>query len=295
MSNHPKHSPHLNSYLLQVHSIDSFIHLINTITMQLKQSLLAAALSATTVSAFSIPSNVQAFYNNHKSNCTNRLQGGFTDGNSKATTMEYCGDTLHSNHAIFLHLTSGNYAGMNIDCDGVDRRGGSLLPSSLFPLVYHLNKRLGACSNDPTGQDQTAFADTVKSYNAGISDLNANIHPYVVFGNSGKSPSFDPQHFGMQPLSVMAIICNGQMHYGIWGDVNGATSTGEVSLSLGELCFPNSGLSGNNGYDGHDILYVGFIGNGTVPGKNGAKWNAKSGSEFEQSIKGIGDKLVANL
>jgi chitosanase len=55
----------------------------------------------------------------------------------------------------------------------------------------------------------TAFMDTVQQY--GISDLDANIHPYVVFGNSGSSPTFDPQQYGMEPLSVMAVVCNNQL------------------------------------------------------------------------------------
>lgn len=79
---------------------------------------------------------------------------------------------------------------MDIDCDGA-------------------NYSAGGCANDPSGQGQTAFMDTVSQY--GISDLDANIHPYVVFGNSGSSPSFDPQQYGMEPLSVMAVVCNNQL------------------------------------------------------------------------------------
>lgn len=79
---------------------------------------------------------------------------------------------------------------MDIDCDGA-------------------NDSAGACSNDPSGQGETAFKDTVQSF--GINDLDANIHPYVVFGNEGADPSFSPEQFGMQPLSVMAVVCNNQV------------------------------------------------------------------------------------
>lgn len=79
---------------------------------------------------------------------------------------------------------------MDIDCDGANRLGG-------------------ACSNDPSGQGQTAFKDSVATY--GISDLDTNIHPYVVFGNSDASPEFDPQQYGMEPLSVMAVVCGGKL------------------------------------------------------------------------------------
>lgn len=79
---------------------------------------------------------------------------------------------------------------MDIDCDGANRTGG-------------------ACANDPSGQGETAFKDTVKSY--GIPDLDANVHPYIVFGNDGSNPSFNPQAHGIKPLSVMAVVCNGQL------------------------------------------------------------------------------------
>lgn len=78
---------------------------------------------------------------------------------------------------------------MDIDCDGA-------------------NRSAGACANDPSGQSETAFKDTVKTF--GIPDLDANIHPYVVFGNEGGSPSFNPQP-SMKPLSVMAVVCNNQV------------------------------------------------------------------------------------
>lgn len=46
----------------------------------------------------------------------------------------------------------------------------------------------------------------------GIKDLDANVHPYVVFGNRGTPPlEFDPEANGMRPLSVMAVVCNGQL------------------------------------------------------------------------------------
>ncbi len=83
--------------------------------------------------------------------------------------------------------------------------------------------------------------------------------------------------------------------YGIWGDTNGGTSTGEASLALGKLCFPNENLSGNNGHDLKDVLYIGFPGSQAVPGKSGANWKAKSTADFEASIKALGDELVAGL
>jgi len=103
----------------------------------------------------------------------------------------YCGDIVN---VIYLHSSAngGQYADMDVDCDGADRLGG-------------------ACSNDPTGQDITAFQNMVNGYNVGIKDLDAKVHPYVVFGNEGAKPSFDPQKFGIHPLSVVAVVCGGQL------------------------------------------------------------------------------------
>lgn len=83
---------------------------------------------------------------------------------------------------------------MDIDCDGVDDKAGD-------------------CSNDPSGYGETAFKYTVQSY--GISDLNANIHPYVVFN---EPPFFNPEKYGMKPLSVMAVVCNNQVVSKSWHD-----------------------------------------------------------------------------
>lgn len=102
--------------------------------------------------------------------------------------MGYCGDI---DGAIYLYSTKGGkYADMDIDCDGADNTAGG-------------------CSNDQSGQGVTAFQDEVSKY--GIEDLNANIHPYVVFGNEDHEPSFEPDEHGMKPLSVMAIVCDGKL------------------------------------------------------------------------------------
>ncbi|KAF5124307.1 Endo-chitosanase [Metarhizium anisopliae] len=236
-------------------------------------SLFAVATLGAVASAYQLPANLKKIYDQHKAGtCSKKLSGTFSGG------ATYCGDLPN---AIFLKGSSGNYDNMDIDCDGA-------------------NNSAGGCANDPSGQGQTSFKDTVKTY--GIPDLDANIHPYVVFGNEGASPSFNPQSKGMKPLSIMAVVCNNQLvrsipapFYGVWGDTNGFTSTGEASLALGKLCFPNEGLSGDNGHDPKDVLYIGFTGGDTVPGKSGANWKAKKTTEFEDSIKALGDKLVASL
>ncbi|KAI9723011.1 MAG: hypothetical protein M1812_001460 [Candelaria pacifica] len=234
---------------------------------------LLAALLAPHALASSIPANLQAFYDNHKTGkCSKALAKGFTDGKG-ASGFGYCNDVAGTIY-LYGNGAGGKYADMDIDCDGA-------------------NNKAGKCKNDPSGQGVTAFKDTVKNY--GIKDLDANIHPYVVFGNEEASPSFNPQNSGMKPLSVMAIVCDGKLLYGIWGDTNGGTSTGEASIALADLCFPNEGLNADSGHDPHDVLYIGFTDSSAAPGKSGAKWTASNTAEFEASIKSLGDKLVATL
>lgn len=68
---------------------------------------------------------------------------------------------------------------------------------------------------------------------------------------------------------------------------------------MGNLCFPDDGLSGNNGHVEKDVMYIAFKngvnGLNTVPGRNGANWKAGSPQEFEDSVQELGQQLVAAL
>lgn len=90
---------------------------------------------------------------------------------------------------------------MDIDCDGDQSDPGD-----------------GRCGSSSDTQSTTAFKDLVQKYSnqAGkpISDLNANFAPYVVFGNYGTREgytNFHPEDHGLQPLSVMAVVCDGKL------------------------------------------------------------------------------------
>ncbi|KAI4215306.1 MAG: hypothetical protein LQ351_002205 [Letrouitia transgressa] len=175
---------------------------------------------------------------------------------------------------------------MDIDCDGDQ--------STLADPRCSCPKGHSDCDT----QGVTAFQDRVQKLSGGaIQDLNPNIHPYVVFGNYGDySPTFHPEEFGIKPLSVMAIVCNDKLIYGVWGDQNGDDDShplvGEASLSLATACF-GSDVSSQSGHDETDVLYVAFTGDEAVP--KTANWAARNFDAFEKSITKTGDELIKRL
>ncbi|KAI1769332.1 glycoside hydrolase family 75 protein [Hypoxylon sp. FL1150] len=233
-----------------------------------------------------VPSNVQAFYDElrSESKCSSTLATGFYSSYDGDNSFSYCGDHLEDSRIIYIQGSNGALANMDIDCDGTQ---GSAADD-------------GRCGNSGDTQSITSFADTVKGYGEGVDDLDANIHPYVVFGNVGSKPgytSFDPQKYGIEPLSVIAVVCNNKVIYGVWGDENGddgeKSVVGEASISLATACFGES-MTGDNGHDQDDVLYIAFTGSDAVPGKN-ANWAAENYSEFESSIQDLGDKLIQRI
>ena len=90
---------------------------------------------------------------------------------------------------------------MDVDCDGDQSNPGD-----------------GRCGSSEDTQSITAFqyqvAQYAKANGQNVSDLNANSISYVVFGNYGNQPgyvNFHPTKYGVEPLSVMAVVCNGQL------------------------------------------------------------------------------------
>ena len=86
-----------------------------------------------------------------------------------------------------------------------------------------------------------------------------------------------------------------RQQYGIWDDITGP-KTGEAPISLAQLCFGGGAkLTPNNGHYEHDVLYIAFKGPDAVHGPNGAFWGAPSKDFFEESIKELGEQLVAKI
>ncbi|KAH8880888.1 fungal chitosanase [Thozetella sp. PMI_491] len=250
-------------------------------------ALLAATALALPAAALTVPANVQGLYNNIKAkgSCDNKLASGFWSSDSSGPTSSYCGDHLADSGVIYLQGTDGLFVNMDVDCDGVQGGEGDD----------------GRCGSSTDTQAVTSFRPEIRGYNQGVTDLNSNVHSYVVFGNEGTKANwstYDPKSSGIEPLSVMAVVCGNKMFYGVWGDKNGDDGphpmVGEASISLATACY-GSRINGNSGHDADDVLYLAFPGSKAVPGAQGAKWNATSFEEFHSSIQALGDTLVASI
>ncbi|KAL8673140.1 MAG: hypothetical protein Q9168_002437 [Polycauliona sp. 1 TL-2023] len=282
----------------------------------MKQTVVAllAVLTATqSITALKVPQNVRDFYERVRvGRCegSDNLKGGFfdEDGKNSEALWSYCQKTV-AGKAIFLHGPD-TFANMDIDCDGDLSDPGD-----------------GRCGSSGDTQGETRFFDEVRKASKNkIKDLNANIHPYVVFGNdrTDGGPTFDPRKYGVKPLSVMAVVCGEKLVYpspilsppqdlptlslsppprypeiiyGIWGDTNGDDGkplVGEASISLATACFGTKAVSGDSGHDKPDVLYVAFTGEDARPGP-GTKWDAKNYAEFEDSIEEVGNRLIKRL
>ncbi|KAF7560638.1 hypothetical protein G7046_g3518 [Stylonectria norvegica] len=245
----------------------------------LRATLLASLIAL--ASARDVPANVKTFYNSivAQKQCNNILATGFHSTDGDAGTYSYCQDHLSDYNVIYLQGKNGQLVNMDIDCDGIQNGPAND----------------GRCGSSGDTQSITSFQDIVQSYGTGQKDLDANAHPYVVFGNDGTKPGwkkFNPIDHGIEPLSVMAVI------YGVWGDTNGDDGSeamvGEASISLATACY-GTGINGNSGHDGNDVLYIAFPGPDAVPGAKGAKWNAQNYNDFEASITTLGNTLIQRI
>lgn len=87
---------------------------------------------------------------------------------------------------------------MDIDCDGAIVKNDD-----------------GRCGNAHSTQSTTAMKRYVAARTKEVTDLNPFVHDYVVFGNTGVHKpgwlTFDPRDYGMEPLSMMAVVCGDKL------------------------------------------------------------------------------------
>jgi chitosanase len=166
--------------------------------------------------------------------------------------------TIYTDWANFKNASAYVWtADMDVDCDGIDFK----------------------CSGNTDGQKETDFGA-----------LAAFEVPWVVIPGS-----FVDKHSDELPgNNVVAVICNGNMFYGIFGDTNGDTPEviGEASWRMARACFPNSGISGNNGHAQAVVTYIAFTGKNAVLPKSAMTTNYIT--QFEM-LKTMGDNFVSQL
>lgn len=150
---------------------------------------------------------------------------------------------------------------MDIDCDGTD---------------YQC---LGNSENGDDGDAETAFGK-----------LAAYETPYIVVPQS-----FQTKYAKTLPgNNVVAVICDGKMYYGIFGDTNGADPEiiGEASWRMGQACFPDDNISGENGHGADDVTYIVFTGTDAVLPSSALTTNYITNFG---TLKSMGDSLTAAL
>jgi len=106
-------------------------------------------------------------------------------------------------------LTGASFwtSSMAIDCDGI------------MTAECNINA-------DPDYQDQTAVTDS--QGNA----LNAAVLPYVVIPTP--SATFSYQAANIQPGAVVAVLYQGQLVFGVFGDVGPTGTIGEASYAMAQ-------------------------------------------------------------
>ncbi|KIM76821.1 glycoside hydrolase family 75 protein [Piloderma croceum F 1598] len=224
--------------------------------------------------AHSIPGNIQKLYNAVKhGGCQHYIHNNHTLSDGEGNRgFGFCTDYEDQG---FIYLAGpGELGDMDVDCDGKE-----------------------SCSHDGDHQSGTAFDSILSRGRYGISKLDPLIHSYSVLGTC-HVPVDKPSGGPVPPLSTVAVVCNNQLFYSVFGDTNGcddADFTGEASYALANLCFPGHGLNGDKGYTGHNILYIAFMADDAVPGPDGADWQAKDRNTFETSLAKFGGKLVSSI
>jgi chitosanase len=148
-------------------------------------------------------------------------------------------------------------ADMDVDCDGIDYK----------------------CKGNPDGQKETD-----------LGALAAYEVPYIVI----------PQKYVNTVMSklpgnnVVAVICDGKMYYGIFGDTNGDTPEviGEASWRFAQTCFPNGNINGNNGHAPADVTYIVYTGKDAVLPKDALTTNYVTSFA---TLKKMGDDFTSAL
>ncbi|EPS33771.1 putative chitosanase [Penicillium oxalicum 114-2] len=166
--------------------------------------------------------------------------------------------TIHSDWSGFSEGAAFVWtADMDVDCDGLDYK----------------------CKGNPDGQPNTNFG-ALAAYEVPfivIPDKFATTYESVLPGNN-----------------IGAVICDGKMFYGIFGDTDGDSPQviGEASWLMARTCFPDDDLNGNSGHGDVDVTYIMFTGSDAVLPKSALNKNYITNFS---TLRSMGDKLMTAL
>lgn len=158
--------------------------------------------------------------------CDHMIGGFFEPSVGAPATIPICGLPM----AMFWK------ADLDVDCDG---------------------KMSAKCSlaTDPAYQNQTAATDSLGM------PLDAAALPYVVV--PGKSARFDYRAAGIPLGSVIAVIYNNRVEYGVFGDIGPVAIIGEASYRMAELLGIDPDPSTGGTQD--SVAYIAFVGSVVTP------------------------------
>ncbi|KAJ5093731.1 hypothetical protein N7456_009592 [Penicillium angulare] len=188
--------------------------------------------------------------------------------------------TIHSDWTKFKEGAAFVWVGdMDVDCDGIDWQCQVIYLQKQNPICAVGTKANRRRQGNQFGQPQTNFGA-----------LAAYEVPWIVipdrFGTTYKSD--------LPGNNIGAVICNGKMFYGIYGDSCGTDPQviGEASWLMARSCFPNDNISGFNGHVNVDVTYILFTGpNAVLPG---SALNSNFLTDFG-TLRSMGDNLMTNL
>ncbi|KAJ2980746.1 hypothetical protein NQ176_g2450 [Zarea fungicola] len=166
--------------------------------------------------------------------------------------------TIHSDWAGFSKGAAYAFvADMDVDCDGIDYK----------------------CKGNDDGQNETNFGA-----------LAAYEVPFVVIPDK-----FASEHASeLEGNNVVAVICNGKLYYGVFGDTDGDSpeEIGEASWLMANTCFPGEGLNGGNGHPAADVTYIFFTGSDSVLPSSAIGNNYLTNFS---ALKNLGDSKMRDL
>ncbi|KAJ7867445.1 fungal chitosanase of glycosyl hydrolase group 75-domain-containing protein [Mycena leptocephala] len=175
------------------------------------------------------------------------------DAGSYPSSTDDGGKTVQI-YGDWLTHGSGGQGGSNASTDGdMDSRAVKTSADSGGVAAFHF---IADMDTDCDGPDMNCKGNTDGQSKTSFGALNAAEIPYFVLPET-----FTKAHTDILKQNALgAIICDGKMFYGIYGDQDGDDPEviGEASVLMGKSCFPDTTVDGADGHHEVDVAYIVF-------------------------------------